>query len=61
MNRRVLSATAVVVDGSGAVTLAGSSDNLRVSIPGSGDVRADGLTALDAAVTIDGSGEIREA
>jgi len=50
--------TAVVVDGSGVVTLEGSTDSLRVSIPGSGNVRADDLTTLDAAVTIDGSGSI---
>jgi len=38
-------------------TRPGSTDSLRVSIPGSGDLRADGLTARDAAVTIDGSGK----
>jgi len=47
----------VTIDGSGVVTLEGSTDSLRVSIPGSGNVRADELTTLDAAVTIYGSGE----
>lgn len=45
------------IDGSGDIDIDGSSNELVVSIPGSGDVEAAELTAHVGDVSIDGSGE----
>lgn len=48
----------VAIFGSGRADLQGSTERLDVHIPGSGSVDADDLDAVDAVVTINGSGSV---
>ena len=49
----------VASDGSGDATLEGKADEVKLSIDGSGDVRAERLAARSVEVSIHGSGDAR--